>query len=614
MSFFNKIEIDLRTIVFSGLFLFFFIIVNYALIVYQQFLISQVIITSIIFLLLFLALIIIFERKNFYYGINLKFNFYNLILSFFLSIVLLIFFFNENSWLSYYYSTYPLIEIDLGLFWHEDTAFHTSLIQSIINFGYPSIGQHDVPITTYHILSHYIDSLILIISGTEPYDSYGLLFHFKKWIIITSIVIFIARLFIDKSTFIFFIILILFLPLFLYSWHLIGSHGLWGTTLLLLFALPNIFNIMQKSDINIINYFTLFILIVLISLGKVSTGFFLGTLVGFYLLLKNYKDYKIYVFGVSLVIFFIFMKYLFSHLSAEKIEDVYMPFIYNGVWSFLMDSNAGYFKTLVPIYIFIVLTVIIFLILRKNIFKLLFLSSIFTLLVLLFIIKVGVFSTNNIFYFVYGIYSILLLFIITAFSYELSRESSQNNRWILYSLVIIVFVILNTLIRANNINSEIKLKSLEYNINTKVFEKINRWLPATKDNYLVNISNNEFKVNFPKRENGMNLKLFRIKLFEYMKKENLTKQNTLLYIPKRVYKNEITEKEWAKGMLVYAVLGVPLIHGLELIKPEYGFANYTKDALRKDILEIDKNQMCKNKKTILIINSFKRQEFDRLCH
>ena len=48
------------------------------------------------------------------------------------------------------------------------------------------------PILVYHILSHYIDALILLISGLEPWDSYGLFFHFKIVLFLSSILFFIG--------------------------------------------------------------------------------------------------------------------------------------------------------------------------------------------------------------------------------------------------------------------------------------------------------------------------------------------------------------------------------------------------------------------------------------
>ena len=231
-----------HSITIFSIILFYIWMTSRALLIFQQFSFFEITAVSISFFFLFITLIMIFINN--FFQKQIKFNVYNLFISFIIFIFMGIM---ENTvkypFAEYYYHTFPLLETEMGLGWHQDTVFHSSVIQSILNFGYPSIAQHDSPILFYHVLSHYVDSFILFIAGLDVYESYGLLFYFKGFILISTIMIFINYLFEKFSIYIFLISIVLITPIIIGTWHTIGSHGLWFTSIVLIISTPKVFSI-----------------------------------------------------------------------------------------------------------------------------------------------------------------------------------------------------------------------------------------------------------------------------------------------------------------------------------------------------------------------------------
>ena len=67
--------------------------------------------------------------------------------------------------------------------------------------------------------------------------------------------------------------------------------------------------------------------------------------------------------------------------------------------------------------------------------------------------------------------------------------------------------------------------------------------------------------------------------------------------------------KWARGMLVYAVTGVPLVHGLESLRRTYGYADYDESALWVSKDRFDITSACQFEKNIIIVESFAEPNF-----
>ena len=95
-----------------------------------------------------------------------------------------------------------------------------------------------------------------------------------------------------------------------------------------------------------------------------------------------------------------------------------------------------------------------------------------------------------------------------------------------------------------------------------------------------------------------------------MKINNLQSKSSLLYVPKEFFEGEFkkfnkTKKNfWEGGLLLYAITGVPLVHGQESPDKFYGGSIYDHSVLwvlRKDF---NQNEICKFKKNIIIVDNF----------
>ena len=69
------------------------------------------------------------------------------------------------------------------------------------------------------------------------------------------------------------------------------------------------------------DFFFLTCLIIIISLGKISTGFMYAVFIGFYLLLKDRKNKLVYFYGIIWITFFLFYKKLMTINVHEKVRE-----------------------------------------------------------------------------------------------------------------------------------------------------------------------------------------------------------------------------------------------------------------------------------------------------
>ena len=569
--------------IFSIVLFFIWMIIN-ALIIFKQFTIVQVLSVGILFFLLLLVLIWLF-MKSFFHD-KLILNNYTIISAFFLSSFLLLLANNVNPMFSSYTPTYPLIETELKLGWNIDTVFHVSIIQSILNFGYPSIGQHGTLPMVYHVLSHYIDAGLIFLTGLEPYDSYGLFFHFKIFIILSIILIFIFIITKELIPFLYIMSIIIFMPIILGTWHLIGSHGLSYTSMLIILGSIWIFHILYIKDKNsTYDLFFLLLFVVFISIGKISSGFMYAIFIGFYLVLKQPKDIKVYLLGSIWIMFFFIYK---NTMIDTEVSNIYiLPSLHN-VLQFLTDGSFTYFKMPKPIYASLAFLALIFFLFKTKNIRRLFLASLFSFLILMLItLIIPMNSNSDIFYFQYALSIILDLFVLQALFSNISLKIKQHNISLKETIIIIIMFMI----------------WIYFHYVTEVhFRK--HTLPEKTLDQITTLLHGERRPLYSFREN----------LFEYLEERNLTKNDVVLFIPKEIYEEEINVfkgRKYARGMLIYAITGVPLIHGIVALGNTYGYADYNKSAEWVNKNNFNKEVICTQNlsKYIILTKKFNPPNF-----
>lgn len=432
----------------------------YALSVYKQFSFYEIISVSMIFFILIFLLIKFFV--NDFFNQRIYFNIYNILLSAVILIFMIVLQNTPNIKFLDYFSTFPLLETELGLGWVADSTFHSSLIQNIINFGYPSIGQHGTPLTIYHILSHYIDAAIIVITGLEVYDSYGLFFHFKSFCLIISIVFFVSKVINSNNAFIFLFSLFLIAPAVIGTWHAIGSHGLWFTSILIIISSFKVFKILSKEGNNsFLDFLFLFLLIVVISLGKISSGFTYAVIIGFILLFKQPKNKWVYILGIGWVVFFIiyskFVSPSGSSMSLEHLRFFYEKLITHHMFSYSIYSS---------ITVFCILAVIK----REKFFISPLVSVIVTYMILSLILSVmPSLSSSDSWYFYYGFNSVMFLLLIHYFfafvnsykKYEYQQLNVLNKRIVIICVGVSLILLSNFYYKSKlNLKKELDNKQI----------------------------------------------------------------------------------------------------------------------------------------------------------
>ena len=520
--------------------IFFIWMTIYAVVTFTQFSFINVIAVSSVFLFLFTTLLY-FSFKEFFKD-KLQVNISNLIISICISYILILFADNLEYWVTAYFKTYPLLDAELVLGWNSDSAFHVSLIQSIMNFAYPSIALHDTPLIGYHVLSHYVDAILLSITGQEPWDSYGLFFHYKIVLLISSILFLVAYLIKKTNIIIFIFSLVVMLYLIINTGHAIGSHGLWFPSLILILFSPMLFEKVLTQEYNLKNFLSVLIFIILISMGKISTGFMLAAFIGFILLQRHPKNWLVYASGVIWTYFF----YVYSRFMVKESSPFEFSQFLENFYSYIISPFISFNYTL-PIILLILLIIFY----KANIKVLI--SAILCFFVLSLSVSLNSEMNNSsIYYFEYGFLSIIILMGFYLMSLKIKNSRINDNRGVKIFLIVVIILLLN--IPTNNLNNS----KLNYIDNR--YLKISTYKPKYKNRPLYD---------------------FRKNLYQYIETYKLNTKNTILYVPKDLFEGELTTFQGStkKGLLIYAITGIPLVYGIDRLAKDYGYVDYKENSL-----------------------------------
>jgi hypothetical protein len=586
------------SITILGIGLFFIWELVYSILVFQQIVWYKILIISTLFLFTLIILVRIFIPSFFKQKIEI--GIFNIIYALLVFALLVGFSSIKGPVFTNYYPTFPLLEAELGLGWHKDSVFHVSIIQSIINHGYPSTGQHETPVIIYHVLSHYIDALFCILSNVEPYDAYGLLYQFKIFMLLSSIVLILSKILTKINPVIYLLLLFFLIPLFISDWSVIGSHGLWFTSVIVLLSSINVYSILAKKEKNIhFDYLFVFFLIILISLGKVSTGFMYAVFIGLYLFLKNPKSKWIYILGFLWIAwFYIYHKLMSASTNALSFE------LFNSIFIYLYQP----LRISISLYLVISLIFILALLLKDKKIYIGFVSAFGSFCILLLIVVAsGQMNVTDVFYFKYGLTSVLILYSLQLFMSNLKYLNIKISFLRRVLSVLTIFSILSYVFYSNENNifhSDYKGPQARIsNIVDSPFETINLAIEPSSKIYLGKKFDEQIKSDFKRP-----LLLFRMELDKTLLRENISKKNVLLYVPKDIFNKDFKQFHgisWGKGLLLYSIIGIPLIYGVDELISRFGFSYYSEKALFKNINELNFHSLCKTYPSKLIIETVK---------
>jgi len=613
-----KLELDNRnsfcivTVTNISILLFFLCTIGYSYFVYQQFTFFEIVKTSIAFFILLIILDYLTIRTLCSQRIllNKKYICISIFVAFFLLLMSTSF---SGVWVDVYYRTFPLHEVEFGLGWHKDTVFHVSIIQSILNFGYPSTAQDGTPLLFYHVLSHYIDAIILFIVDLEPLDSYGLFKSFKIFLFLSVSAMFVGRVSANKVL-LFLLGILTFVPILVGTWHVVGSHGLWVTSLILVLTSPIVFDFVRANKRYPSRYFlTLFALIIILSLGKISTGFMYAVFIGSYLLVKNHDDYRIYLLGA----FWLFFFYLYSQLMSNGYSinlELDMSLISTKSFYQYFFNPSRYLS---PALISFFVGGLIYNIYRDRDSLIFLISSGFSLLVLYIItISMKGFSRPDIAYFQLGLSSVLTLFAIISICIKFKAMSLYENYvsslftkgWIV-SVLIGSILLSGTVFNQNYTLFDIDLYNIKERImyaNKGLFKMINKSQGNREEMSINRVVLNPMLRSECCKGKGY-LSEYRRTLYALLDNNELNKKDVLMFIPDEVYKSTPDRygEKWDYGMLIYSVTGIPLVKAVKEQVLGYGYGVYDENSFRVKSEQFNHNISCRehNVKSIIMVES-----------
>lgn len=520
-----------------------------------------------------------------------------------------------------YYPTFPLLELELLGKFHPDAVFHTSLIQSISDFGYPSTGQHDAPFVSYHVLSHYVDAALHLSTGTQAYAAYGLFWHFKVTVVISAITLFLWVAIRRTNSLILLVTLMFVTPVILSDWTLIGSQGLWVPTLLTLLASPKLYRVLSSPNPRNLDFIFIFFLVALVGLGKVSSGAMLASLVSILLLLRFYKHWQTYVTITALGAFFALYWRYFTYGPPSAIEKPSL----GDIRAFLNPATT-YSANLGEPNLIILVTLVFILATSSWLFVRLFSAQLAvaisgTLLLLSALVSsLPNLTQPDVFYFIHGLTFPGIILSIISISSDLARPlrgTLGQSRQRAFKFTILLCVILATLPMRGSVISSASVwtrspSELITVANHNYFRQINTAQSAGSPLGLTDRSELLKMVNA-----GSQLELFNEDLDSFMVENDVTRKNSVFFIPRELLENIPPlhdEPKWAGGMLIYAITGVPLIHGiLDPTYPYFGQSAYGEEAKSLATSESSLPELCTINKTVIELKSWSPVSFELPC-
>jgi hypothetical protein len=499
-----------------------------------------------------------------------------------------------------YYQPFALENLDSGIKFHQDTAFHSALIQSILNFGYPSIAQHGTPVTFYYTLSHYLDAFACWISGLNPYLSAGLLFHFKKLILILIITWFIAQVTRGKSALFRSLAYILLLPVFVGTWTIIGSEGLWSATAVILVSAPRVYQILRNATPSTKQYLYLTLVLFLIGFGKFSSGLMIALFIGLMLLPIQFKTRKFWFFSVSWLAMYSVMAYLFS--ISNTTAPVATSLL--NTLNFLSIVNAERsMKCLIALYVLLLLFGLLSREYRTETIRR-FARTLFAAFGVLALLA-SHFAKTDLFYFTFGLLFAALVFGIQIL-FENLKVEFKNRKSLAIAAILVLCTAAIPQTTLHLLGSTPKdLKSAIHKANYGFFENLNSET-GTKSTFVTLLKG----AKLPHVQPGP-MQKFLVAFENFTQQNHLNAHNAVLYIPKHIFQDEtsyLKGRYWAKGMLFYSLTGIPLIHGSPVLWLGYGFGNYSESDLWTNTAK-DLNQICSGGKSVITVSDFSNPTF-----
>lgn len=504
-----------------------------------------------------------------------------------------------------YAPEFPDYVLDAGEGVAADTFHHSSMIFTIMNFGYPSTGLDGTPFTPYHVLSHYVDAGILSLTGLTPLVAVGFLLQLKIMLFVFAVLTLLWTQLRNMPAWMQWLAPVLLLPAFSATWHVVGSQGLWFTSLLVIVTAPFVWRMVSSSTAPTGRALVVLGLLgAALSVGKISTGFMFMFVVGLVLWLAHMKDWRIYALGVS---WGVFMFAYASLIASDRPNVAAQSFtLYKRVYALarlvlLRDISAN---LILGLYALILLFALVTILRPTSLHKrLLGISMGGT--ALLAAMAFAKMDKSDRWYFAQALFFILFTIaigVIAQFAGDRDRVKlwRLDRREPLEVVVAVTALVLFGLLgwrssdfSALNLNPSVVTQSLG-----------NAFVEGTR----------------PPANSKGGLVAFKDSLAVFLADNDLDAHNARLFIPREIWQVVVAnpkmtsdpETLWPLPLMVYAETGIPLHKGVVSSHGSYGFSAYDDDSLSPTRAEFEAMKNCGDT-AIIEVTSWKPAKFSLAC-
>ncbi len=272
------------------------------------------------------------------------------------------FFFVKVEWFFGYLNLDPILYLMTGKS-HIDTLFHSTIAESYITNGFPSINFNEPFLLKYHTFSHFLIAVFSKILDIPAFIFYNYLFpifSIPLYVFLVQCSLFEIRKFLKiEQNFSFWDSIFLFLFLgFFFLWSLIVSESCLVSVIFMLLGLnlilktKNIFIArISLSSIILVPAFIFFVSWGKISCGMIFTGFFC-----YYLFRENIKSAKNWGLIILYAVTFIISYKCFSDTSGTDSSKITL-FHFARNWVAPKNFVFFYFSQLIPALLCLMFTV-----------------------------------------------------------------------------------------------------------------------------------------------------------------------------------------------------------------------------------------------------------------
>lgn len=509
-----------------------------------------------------------------------------------------------------YVSNFPNQRMDFGGGFHQDSVFHVAIIQGVLNTGYPTTGQHLEPWVSYHALSHYVDAVALWLLGIDPWESYALLFFAKGVAITLSVIYFAMKVAEPHSRSFFWLTLLIVYPAFTATWLVIGSHGQWFPMIVLALSAHRVFVVAMKDQRIWGDYALLTVLVVVLSLGKISLGFSFAVLVGLWLFFRRPIDWRLIVTGVAWVTF------LAAYASGAFNSRLSSGTEFSSVWT---RDVVGLFRyaseDILAVSLLTALAGIVARLVKSALVRSFTSSLAVSLAAIALAVVIATENLSDVAYFFHGLFSVALLLSLPLLAGALAHNpqsaagpsSHEKSGLRLLAFVASFLFALSPVVSKEQGSPYTSLQKAKYtavgilghtylwaNEGAEPVDRMTTWQAAL---------GKQFRVEEP--EKLPYASRLRDALKDFVEVNGLSNESPLLYLTSEQFEAvaaRISNPDplWT-GLAVTAVTGLPLVFGVP--DPDfrnYGFSDYDEGALVKRENEASFEDLCGFDRPVII--------------